>query len=180
MDVLVFLSEKAFLSIVISAIETYKDECYGVLVGTRKGDNIFFVDYATPYQYAEISRKSAYLPENRRRRIRKILTELTPMDMIGEYHSHPDGELKLSENDKESMMDGAIEILVTLWKKKKNQKWAVSTEGGYLNWKYLYGTIGDYYLQIAAFYKPKNGTPKQVKITCPYAVGFDSSLMNLD
>ena len=45
----VYLSDKAFLGLVLSAIEVYKKECMGALLGYNAYNRIV-VKYAIPYQ----------------------------------------------------------------------------------------------------------------------------------
>ncbi len=48
---IVQLCQTAFLSVVLSSIEAYKKECYGLLLGYRT-DTDWLVEYAIPYQTA--------------------------------------------------------------------------------------------------------------------------------
>jgi len=51
----VFLSDRAFIGLVLSVIEVYKDECLGSLLGYNLRNRIV-VDYVLPYQTARRKR----------------------------------------------------------------------------------------------------------------------------
>ena len=61
-----------------------------------------------------------------------------------------------------------IEVIVAINDAKKRITWNTSSSG-----KELYGTIGQYYLKLACYYKANNGKIRQCKIMCPYVLGFD-------
>jgi len=48
----VFLSEAAFMGLVLSSIEVYKKECLGLLLGYKLEDR-YIVEYSVAYQSAK-------------------------------------------------------------------------------------------------------------------------------
>ena len=48
----VYISANAFWALLISAIEVYKKECFGLLLGYRDNSNIYIVEHAISYQTA--------------------------------------------------------------------------------------------------------------------------------
>ena len=48
----VYISSNAFWALLISAIEVYKRECFGLLLGYRDHPNIYIVEHAISYQTA--------------------------------------------------------------------------------------------------------------------------------
>jgi hypothetical protein len=68
----IFLSDKAFIGIVLSAIEVYKDECLGALVGYNLRNRIA-VEYAISYQTAKRKPTEAEPNWKRETRVQRIL-----------------------------------------------------------------------------------------------------------
>jgi len=66
----VYIYETAFLSIVLSSVEAYKKECYGLILGYRT-DKQWRVEYAVPYQTAERGHKTV-TPHGLRDRTQRI------------------------------------------------------------------------------------------------------------
>ena len=46
-----YLSENAFVGLLVSTVEVYRRECFGILLGHRESDRIM-VDFVVPYQSA--------------------------------------------------------------------------------------------------------------------------------
>jgi len=172
----VYLSDKAFLGLVLSAIEVYRRECMGALLGYNAYNKIV-VEYAIPYQTAERKPRQVEISWKRESRIREILPKICQLKHVGYFHSHPQwgqkkGDTKLSEIDIRDMAPTQIEIVVAINNAKKRITWNTSSSG-----KELYGTIGKYYLKLACYYKSKNGKIRQYRILCPYVLGFDLTFM---
>jgi hypothetical protein len=166
----IFLSDRAFMSIILSSVEVYKKECHGTLLGIQT-TGLIIVEYAIPFQAAE--RKYAEVTPNWRRelKVNEIIPKLAHLQKLGYFHSHPKfgehrGFAKLSESDKQYMQETEIEIVVAINDAKKSLKWTESKNG-------LVGTLGKYHIRIAGFYKKKDGEIKNYRIMCPYVVGFD-------
>src|SRR5215470_3799956 len=91
----VYISANAFWALLISAIEVYKKECFGILLGYRDSSNIFIIEHAISYQTAY--RKHTSVEKNSRasKRIQKFLGNLPQLSLIGDFHSHTGwGDLK--------------------------------------------------------------------------------------
>jgi hypothetical protein len=167
----IFLSDKAFMGIILSSVEVYKNECHGALLGVQTQGRII-VEYAIPFQAAE--RKFAEVTPNWRRELKviEVLPSLIHLQKLGYFHSHPQfgkkrGLAKLSELDKDYMEEGEAEIVVAINDAKKTVRWTESKNG-------LTGTLGKYHITLAGFYKRKKDKKiMNYRILCPYAVGFD-------
>ena len=48
----VYISTNAFWALLVSAIEVYKKECFGILLGYRDSSDIYIVEHAISYQTA--------------------------------------------------------------------------------------------------------------------------------
>jgi len=169
----IFLSDKAFIGIVLSAIEVYKKECLGALLGYNLRNRIT-VEYAIPYQTAK--RKPTEVEPNWKRetRVQEILPKLVHLKHLGYFHSHTQrGAQKAtaepSRPDIESMIPAQIEIIVAVNDSKRRTQW-------YATGKELRGTIGKYRFRLACHYKKINRKIKQYPILCPYVLGFDLTL----
>jgi proteasome lid subunit RPN8/RPN11 len=167
----IFLSDRAFMSILLSSVEVYKMECHGALLGFKTQGRIV-VEYAVPFQAAE--RKFSEVTPNWRRELKvmEVLPSLVHLQKLGYFHSHPQfgekkGKPKLSEPDVEYMKKGDTEIVVAINNSRKSFPWSETKNG-------LSGTIGKYHIVIAGFYKrEKDERIMHYRIVCPYAVGFD-------
>lgn len=167
----IFLSDKAFMGIVLSSVEVYKNECHGALLGYKTIGRII-VEHAIPFQSAE--RKPSEVVPNWRRELKviEVIPKLIHLKKLGYFHSHPQwgnirGAAKLSDNDKDYMRKGEIEIVVAINDSRKIVTWRESK-------KRLLGSLGKYNIIIAGFYRrKKDDRIVQYRILCPHAVGFD-------
>ena len=84
----VYISSNAFWALLISAIEVYKRECFGLLLGYRDHPNSYIVEHAISYQTA--NRRHTSVEKNGRasRRIEKFLANLPHLSLVGDFHSH--------------------------------------------------------------------------------------------
>jgi proteasome lid subunit RPN8/RPN11 len=166
----VFLSEKAFIGLVLSSIEVYRNECLGSLLGYNLRNRIV-VDFAIPYQTAK--RKYTQVEPNwhRESNVQQILPQLLHLKHVGYFHSHTQlrnsrGTPELSEADIESMEPTHIELIIAVNDAKRKVQW-------YQSRKELRGTIGKYNLHLACYYKSKKGQIRRYRLLCPYVLGFD-------
>jgi hypothetical protein len=166
----IFLSDKAFMGIILSSVEVYKLECHGALLGYQTHGRII-VEYAIPFQASE-GKYSEVMPNWRRElKVIEVLPQLIHLQKLGYFHSHPQfgnsrGVAKLSDLDRDYMDEVEAEIVVAINDAKKTLAWAEGKDG-------LSGTLGKYHIKIAGFYKRKDGRIKQYRLLCPYAIGFD-------
>jgi len=167
----IFLSDKAFIGILLSSVEVYKKECLGALLGMQTQGRII-VEHAIPFQAVAKRTFSEVKPNWRKElKVNEAIPQLMHLQKLGYFHSHPQfgdkrGRTSLSKADKESMQETEIEIVVAINEAKRSSWW---TESG----KELSGTLNGYKIRFAGFYKKKDGKIKKYRIVCPYAVGFD-------
>ena len=106
-----YISENAFIALTLSAIETYVyREATGVLLGYKKGDDAYYVEAVVPFQWVKRTKDSAKIAPQRRKRVYDVLTDYMKYEIIGEFHTHPRGEAKLSKNDKEYIRENNYKI----------------------------------------------------------------------
>ncbi|PYQ25359.1 MAG: hypothetical protein DMF81_02380 [Acidobacteria bacterium] len=86
-----YVSQSAFWGLLISAVEVYKRECFGLLIGyrDRKGpDHRYIIEHAVPYQSAGRRHRTVVNNPRAHRRIERFLQSIPQMSVIGDFHSH--------------------------------------------------------------------------------------------
>lgn len=168
----VYISANAFWALLISAIEVYKKECFGFLLGYRDSSNIYIVEHAISYQTA--NRKHTSVEKNHRaaKRIQKFLESLPHLSLVGDFHSHTGwGDLKgvgiPSVQDICDMSPEQLSLIIVANDKRRSSPWQYNGGGS------LSGTVADYHFRLSAYYL-ENSRSKRANIYCPYAIGFNA------
>ena len=169
----VFISSNAFWALLISAIEVYKRECFGLLLGYRDGGNSYIVEHAVSYQTAYRRHTSVEKNGKASKRMEKFLANLGHLSVIGDFHSHTGwGDLKgvgsLSRQDLVDMDHGNLYMIIVANDKKRFSAWQYHGDGT------LSGTVDDYHFRIGGYYLDEYSRPKRADIFCPYAIGFNA------
>lgn len=163
----VYLTEHAFLSLILSAIEVHPKETYGVLVGYRER-NRYIIEYAIPYQTAERHSSFVYRDEQAHKKIVRVLGDLAKVRAIGDFHSHTDTNVSPSDDDKEKMSPSEVYLIVGCDKKLREVPWNYNRDGT------LSGTTRDNLVKIRAFY-PTDLDKELIRyapVLCPFALGY--------
>ena len=167
------ISTNAFWALLVSAIEVYKKETFGTLLGYRDSNNTFIVEHAIPYQTA--TRTHGSVEKNRRahERIQKFFANLPQLSVVGDFHSHTGwGELQgvgsLSTQDVVDMEQDQISLVIVANDKRKASAWKYNRDGS------LSGTVDDYHFRLGVYYLDEKRKPKRANIFCPYAIGFNA------
>jgi len=152
----VYLSENAFVGLLVSTIEVYRRECFGILLGHREPDRIM-VDFVVPYQSA-------------RRKFQEVRIDWHRGQLVGDYHSHPmygsrRATTKLSGVDQREFRDEGTSIIVAINDGHRQQRW------GYVKGGLISGSINGYAIRVAAYQKTGESIVR-VPLVCPYAIGF--------
>jgi|SRR3989344_3382146 len=162
----IYLSKQAFVDLVVSAIEVYKKEAFGLLVGRHEKNRSFVTDII-PYQSAQRSYEWVNMTSQRINRINFAMKHLTHEQVIGDFHSHPQGPDKLSATDVSDLFHGktVLTLLMSLYKKKSCEKWTNGDDDLALS-----GSIGGRYFVRMIPYEVdhKRGILRRIKISCPY------------
>src|SRR5437868_3519230 len=124
----VYISSNAFWALLISAIEVYKRECFGLLLGYRDQPNIYIVEHAISYQTAYRRHTSVEKNGRASRRMEKFLSNLPHLSLVGDFHSHTGwGDLKgvgnLSTQDVMDMVPGNLYLILTANDKRRTIGW---------------------------------------------------------
>jgi proteasome lid subunit RPN8/RPN11 len=185
----IFISEQAFLSIVLSAAEVYRRECYGLLFGySLTGKTI--VEGAIAYQTAERRFSEVSLFERQNRIIQRVIARFPKYEYLGEFHSHSDyrgseGEAGLTDADLESMTEGEIALVVAINPRRRSIPWSTNRDGT------LSGTLADFRIRIGGYTirppatdtrgrrtkhrgrrRTRRPPLRRARVSCPYAVGL--------
>jgi proteasome lid subunit RPN8/RPN11 len=170
-----YLSLPAFLTIVSSSVEVFRKETIGYLIGF-KGERKFMVEYAIPYQTAEITATHATLDEDRTARVNEILSKLSEgLEYIGDFHSHTTygnspGTVIPSNTDLLSTVPGELNIICAVNIKKRSSNWRESSRGT------ITGTVGQYRIEIGGYHVAEACIGRQyqrVVIKCSSITGIN-------
>jgi proteasome lid subunit RPN8/RPN11 len=169
----VYISANAFWALLISAIEVYKKECFGILLGYRDNNDIYIVEHAISYQTAQRKHTSVEKNRSAAKRIQKFLGNLPHLSLVGDFHSHTGwGDLKgVGNPSTQDVIDMASEhlyIIIVANDKRRSAPWQYTGDGA------LTGTVDDYHFRIAAHYLDDNMRARRANIFCPYAIGFSA------
>ncbi len=165
----VYLSENAFIGLLVSTIEVYRRECFGIILGHSTPDKVF-VEFAVPYQTANRKYREVHIDWNRSQRVEEAVRSTTRWECVGDYHSHAKygpsrATTQLSTQDKQYFNEGTVGIVMAVNDIAKPRPW------GYVKGGTLSGAVNGYSIRIAAYYKSKDQIAK-THIICPYAIGF--------
>jgi len=134
------------------------------------------VEYAIPLQAVAKRTFSEVVPNWKKElSVKEAIPKLIHLECLGDFHSHPQfgsnkGTVGLSDVDKESMDETAIEIVAAINTSKHRTSWR-ATNGE------LAGSICNYNIRLAGYYKKKAGKLSSWKV-CPYAVGCDNAFID--
>ena len=170
----VYLTEHAFLSLILSTVEVHPKETYGVLVGYRER-NRYIIEYAIPYQSAERHQSFVFRNEKAHEKIVRILGDLAKVRTIGDFHSHPDTSLTPSDDDKEGMSPSDVYLIIGCDRKLREVSWNYNRDGT------LSGTTKDNFIKIRAYYPTdlEKGIIRYAPVLCPFALGYRKSAQGL-
>ena len=98
------------------AERAYPNECCGLLVGERRDDDVFVREVHECANIALVPANQFEIdPQIRFDVERRVRDEA--LDLVGVYHSHPDGEAMPSETDIERAWESSLVWLITAVKK---------------------------------------------------------------
>ena len=164
-----YLSENAFIDILLSSAEVYRRECLGFLLGYRMEDR-FIVEHAFSFQTANRRHKGVTFHDKNHKKIGPILEKFDRLQIIGDFHSHtqfgPTKGLPVpSEEDIKGMKEGLVYVIIAINNNEKTVAWSEKRDGT------ISGSVGNFFFKIAAYYLA--GTfSRRAKIHCPFPPGF--------
>jgi proteasome lid subunit RPN8/RPN11 len=193
LPVQVYLNENVLMGMVLSTVEVFKKECFGMLLGYR-ADGKYIVEHAIPYQSVRRGHNWTELRSDKWKIMQGILRNFPKLDILGDYHSHTmyrdiRASVTLSEDDIAYMEPHELQIVVAINQHEHRRAWSWSVNAD----RTLSGWIDRYHFRIAAYYYDRqsiNGTrgngngngnghgsrkpltrPRLAQILCPIAMG---------
>ncbi len=167
----VYLSENAFMGLLLSSAEVYKKESLGYLLGYRLDDR-FIVEYAFSLQTAQRRRRGVIFRKQDHKKIAPILSSFVKLQIVGDFHSHtPYGESKglpiPSPEDIKGMEAENLYIIIAIDKSGITRPWRENKDGS------ISGSMGEFFFKISAYFYPYvNAIPSKAFIYCPFPPGL--------
>jgi len=168
------IQEQALVSLLTAAIEVYRKETYGLLVGSVKESrykSFITIKNAVTYQHAVRKEDEVFISPKQDDRLRYVINYLSGCKILGEFHSHTCGIDYLSKHDVKDMIESGIKFSLLInvrpseKKLDKKGKWHYDKKT-----KVLHGSINDAYKIMIKVYMREFGKKmvKKLKIDCPY------------
>ncbi len=167
-----YLSEDAFMDLLLSSAEVFKRECLGYLLGYRLEDR-FIIEHAFTLQTAKRKPKGVIFQHKNHKKIEPILSKFEKLQIIGDFHSHTQyGDSKgipiPSPLDIKGMEADMLYIIAAINDLELSRPWRENTDGS------ISGSIGAFFFKITAYYYPEaNAVPLRVRIYCPFPPGLN-------
>jgi proteasome lid subunit RPN8/RPN11 len=166
----VYLSENAFLDLLLSSAEVYKKECLGFLLGYRLEDR-FIVEHAFTVQAANRKHKGVIYNNKNHKKIEPIIAQFNKLQKIGDFHSHtqfgPTKGLPIpSSEDIKGMVRDNIYLIVAINNNEKTMSWNENRDGT------ISGSASDFFFKISAHFINGSTSVKKATIHCPFPPGF--------
>jgi proteasome lid subunit RPN8/RPN11 len=155
----VYLNENVFMGMVLSCVEVYKKECFGLLLGYRTPGK-YIVEHAIPYQTVRRGHSWAELRSDKWKVLQEILKNFPKLDILGDYHSHTmyrdvKAQVSLSRDDIAYMDPEDLQIVIAVNENRRTRVWSLNSD------RTISGSIDKFYFKIAAYYFPN---PPEKKI----------------
>ncbi len=166
----VYLSENAFIDLLLSSAEVYKKECLGFLLGYKLKDS-FVIEHAYSLQTADRKPKGVVSLDRSHKQILPILERLERLQIVGDFHSHTQfGSRKglplPSREDIDGMNSDHVYFIIAINNARKSMVWSENRDGT------LSGTVGTFFFKIAAYRLVSPASIKKVRIHCPFPPSF--------
>ncbi len=167
----VYLSENAFMGLLLNSAEVFRNESLGYLLGYRLDDR-FIVEHVFGLQTARRRRRGVMLRSQDQKKIEPIISNFVKLQIIGDFHSHTQygGKKGLpvpSHEDIEEMEKDNLYIIVAINELEKTKSWKENKDGS------ISGSMGDFFFKISANLSPVvKGVPRKAPIYCPFPPGL--------
>ena len=166
----VYLSENAFIDLLLSSAEVYKSECLGFLLGYKLEDR-FIVEHAFSLQTASRKLKGVKSHDRSHKQIEPILARLDRLQIIGDFHSHTQfgmnkGLPHPSKEDIDGMTPEQIYLIVAINNNRKTMPWAENRDST------ISGSVDNFFFKISAYFINGSAYVRKAKIHCPFPPGF--------
>ncbi|MBI5025170.1 MAG: hypothetical protein HZC12_00265 [Nitrospirae bacterium] len=167
----VYLSENAFMDLLLSCAEVFKRESLGYLLGYRLEDR-FIIEHAFSFQTAKRKPKGVIFHHRNHKKIEPILSKFEKLQIIGDFHSHTQfGSTKgipiPSPEDIKGMEQDNLYLIVAINDVEQTRPWRENRDGS------LSGSVANFFFKISAYFLDSGPTPKRARIYCPFPPGFN-------
>lgn len=168
-DLNVMLTSECFIGVVASSVEAFKSEVGGILFGDHyRSVNKIMVSQAIPLQTTSRTPTEVHYHPERTERVLSMWDDLSSYWPVGYFHSHPEYggtifQARPSEGDKETIADDEIELIVSIYEAIRSDKLGYIRE-----LRRISGAVGNYYIEMAAWYKDDSGNIREADLWCPY------------
>ncbi|MFN3698998.1 MAG: Mov34/MPN/PAD-1 family protein [Dictyoglomus sp.] len=109
----ILINKSIFSSIIVQGIGEYPREACGILGGERGNFEFIIKEFYPAKNIAFFPEKEFFINPIDEIRIFKELDKKS-LEFVGIYHTHPEGELYLSERDIEKMLSHICYIVISL------------------------------------------------------------------
>jgi proteasome lid subunit RPN8/RPN11 len=166
----VYLSENAFVDLLLSSAEVYKKECLGFLLGYKLEDR-YIVEHAFSFQTAARMHKGVIYHRKNHKKIQPVLDKFEKLQIIGDFHSHTQyGSTKglpiPSGEDIEEMIENNIYLIIAINNNRKTMNWDENKDGT------MSGSVGDLFFKISAYFINGSSNVRKAHMHCPFPPGF--------
>ncbi len=168
----VYLSEDAFMGLLLSCAEVFKKESLGYLLGYRLEDR-FIIEHAFSFQTAKRKPKGVIFHHRGHKKIQPILSKFEKLQIIGDFHSHTQfGGTKgipiPSPEDIKGMEAENLYIIVAINDLEHSRPWRENRDGS------ISGSIGEFFFKITAYFFPHvDSALRKARIYCPFPPGLN-------
>ena len=166
----VIIEEQALVALLTAALEVYRKETFGLLVGSVKEGrykSFIVIKNALTYQNATRKEMEVSIWPSQDAKIRYVINYLSGCKILGEFHSHTCGINYLAPQDiKDMIEDGErFSLLINIEPADEREKWFYDKKD-----KSLHGTVNDEYKIMIKVYAREFGKKiiRKLKIECPY------------
>ena len=167
----VYISENAFMGLLLSCAEVFKKESLGYLLGYRLEDR-FIIEHAFGFQTAKRKPKGVIFYHRSHKKIQSILSNFEKLQIVGDFHSHTQfGSTKgvpiPSPEDIKGMEADNLYIIVAVNDLEHTRPWRRNRDGS------VSGSVGDFFFKITAYFAPRaNSLPRKARIYCQFPPGL--------
>jgi len=168
-----YLSENAFMGLLVSSAEVFKKESLGYLLGYRLSDRIV-VEYAFGLQSARRRRRGVIFHDRDQKRIELILANFTKLQIVGDFHSHTPYGAKRglsipSREDIGGMEKDRLYIIIAINERSRSYVWKQNKDGS------ISGSMGNFFFKISAYYRDEtDDMPLKTFLFCQFPPGLKS------
>ena len=146
----VVFRDPALISMIVSSIEVFKKETFGILIGKKSGKN-YIIKQAVNVQNAKRDYYYVLVEKRQENRIVNTLRHLTDNRWTGDFHSHSNGWEKLGPGDVKDIRDqgsGKVFVLVIVKKTNRDYKWIYNARD-----RSISGSIGKkFFVKLVAYH----------------------------